>query len=208
MLFAELGSRKNLGGIMMLKHVDFLTGVKSSQAVAKFNEFMVQDAPRKIPHLYKRYCRGAMFQVGLILGAIYLITLLVMLILATYNESVYLAVKIMTVFAALAIFFTIIGWVMRCKVVNVLRCGKLIEGKIVSIRQLPYRHDSLTCSKLYIEYPANNGNKKVAKVVVSDTISSTFKDVMDKDQNPYVDILEYKGVVIVPLMFILGSRYE
>ena len=192
----------------MLKHVDFLTGVKSSQAVAKFNEFMVQDAPRKIPHLYKRYCRGAMFQVGLILCALYLITLFVMLILATYNESVYLAVKIMTVFAALAAFFVTFGWIMRCKVINVLRRGQLIEGKIVSIRQLPYRHDSLTCSKLYIEFKTSNGSRRIAKVVVSDTISSTFKEVMDKDKNPYVDVLEYKGVVIVPLMFILGSRYE
>ncbi len=192
----------------MLKHVGFLTGIKSSQAVAKFNEFMIQDSPRTIPRLYKRYCRGAIFIVGLILAAIYILTLLVMLILATYKTELYLAVKIMTVFALLSLFLTILGWVLRCKVLNVLKYGTLSEGEIVSIRQLPYRHDSLTCSTLFIDYKDKKGNVKNAKVVVSDTISSTFKEVIERDKDAFVDILEHKGNVIVPLMFILGSRYE
>ncbi len=192
----------------MLKHVGFLKGVKSLQAVAKFNEFMIQDSPRAIPRLYKRYCRGAIFLVGLILAAIYILTLSVMLMLATYKPELYLAVKIMTVFALLSLFLTIFGWVLRCKVLNVLKYGTLSEGEIVSIRQLPYRHDSLTCSKLFIDYKDKNGKMRNAKVVVSDTISSTFKEVIDRDNNAFVDILEHKGNVIVPLMFILGSRYE
>ncbi|UDQ97425.1 hypothetical protein AAEX28_10420 [Lentisphaerota bacterium WC36G] len=192
----------------MLKHVYFLKGIKTSQAIAVFNDFISQETPRKIPYFYLKYCRGAILQAGLIFSFVYFVMFAILFTLSLYNSVMLVALKLLAVAAVIGVVFVIYGMVKEAKTVKALKHGALIEGKITSIEQFPYRHDSIARCKVFVKYMDNNGSEKNSVVIVSDSLSSTFKELIDNHHDPMIDLVAYKETVVIPLMFILGSRYE
>ncbi len=179
------------------------------------NHFLDSSTPRQLPKLLRKKAKSLWFQKKakslwfqkkatmlwfLIFFSVIIVVVPVILSFAEDAEKYLFTVFPLIIFALVSFSIGAVCW-WRNAFIFTLKHGVLKEGIILGMKFLPQYHYIKKGAYLYVEFTNKCGQCKVKKVFIDDSKIDVFKKILDSEEKPKIDLLEYKKSIAVPLIF-------
>ncbi len=180
---------------------DILKDNKQNRLTA-INHFLASSAPRQLSKWLQREVRPLWYKMlfSFLIIAIGVGLFFVGLSLIEKDGRLVLYVLALALLVLGTFVFT--RYFRRNTFVFALKYGVLTKGVIIGMEFFQVNNNK-NGAYLYVGFTNKSGQNKVKKVFVDDKKIDFFKNILDSEEKPKIDLLEYNSWIAVPLIFCL-----